>query len=269
MTSTVTIQPPSFLRIPVTPSAGLPTRADSSSRAICPTLRIVSFSGIVHARPRVQALALLRRGREETLQQLLLAGVRLLLVELTRLAHRLDVGQLRLDRGGVRPLAVRLLLDLLGHPDHPAHRRERQGEQARDQSHVSSPLLMGSRKEYGGWGPTYLMRIRSSCARRSPATASSKAGRASRSTRKAACRISCAPPVSFSATARVSGARSSSSISRSSSCRSSSASATAWPSSTCRACVAASGKDRIRSRAATRSGRRLSTSRKAASSWWK
>src|SRR5512139_245124 len=194
---------------------------------------MVSFSAI-DVLPRVVAAPLLRRVGDQPLDQLLLASVGLLVVDLAGLPEGLDVGQGRLDGGRVRPLPVSLLLHLLGHPRHPAHRREREEEQLADQYHDSSPVRMGSRKEYGGCGPTYLIRIRCSVSWRRAPTASSNIGQTSRSTRKAACSTSCAPAASFSATARLSGASRSSTVCRSSSSSSSRAEATACPSSTCR-----------------------------------
>src|SRR4051794_14514292 len=94
-------------------------------------------------------------------------------------ARRLRAVELALGLGG----------ELLGDPDRPADRRQRQRQQARDDAHQrrSSRLT----KLCGGRGPTYEKSTRPACAAASSSIASSKVFMRFRSTRKDARRSWC------------------------------------------------------------------------------
>src|SRR3954452_1851424 len=92
----------------------------------------------------------------EAVQELALQRFVGFLVHLAPLERGLGLRELGADPGRVVELRLGLLDDLLEHPDEPASRRERQGEDAADQSH-QAPAGMASRtKLYGGSGPTSL-----------------------------------------------------------------------------------------------------------------
>src|SRR2546421_12065988 len=78
------------------------------------------------------------------------------LVQLAPLERGLGLRELGADPGRVVELRLGLLDDLLEHPDEPASRRERKGEDAADQSHQATAGMASRTKLYGGSGPTSL-----------------------------------------------------------------------------------------------------------------
>src|SRR3954447_21593527 len=164
----------------VTPSAGQPTSASSSSSARCPSWdRVVS--------------AMARRPVDQPLHELFLDRAGVVVGDLAGLSARGQQVELPLDVGRVEPLPLGLLLHLLGHPDGAAHRSERPrhqpGDQSRDQAHDRSFCLSWittwSRKAYGGWGPTYRSSTWPANRRSSSLTAASTRSRSARRTRSA------------------------------------------------------------------------------------
>src|SRR2546430_12471937 len=78
------------------------------------------------------------------------------LVQLAPFERGLGLRELGADPGRVVELRLGLLDDLLEHPDEPASRRERKGEDAADQSHQATAGMASRTKLYGGSGPTSL-----------------------------------------------------------------------------------------------------------------
>src|SRR4051794_9591015 len=147
----------------VTPSAGQPTRASSSSRARCP-----SWDSVVSA--------MAARPVEQALDQCVLEQVGLLLGEVPGFAPGADVVQLALHDRRVVPLPLGLVEHLFGDPERPAHRCQRPADQSGDQAHDRSSVTTRSRKAYGGCGPTYRSVIwPATCRSRSPTAASTRA----------------------------------------------------------------------------------------------
>src|SRR4051812_46393917 len=92
----------------------------------------------------------------EPLQEVALQLFVGLLVDLAALEGGFGVRQLRPDPRRVVELRLRLLDHLVEHPRQPAHRREREGEQAADESHQATAGRPSRTKLYGGSGPTSL-----------------------------------------------------------------------------------------------------------------
>src|SRR5688572_29540689 len=151
-------------------------RSRAESRASVPSLLFESAMGPIcpHFPSSNQAL-----------EQLVLRLRGLFLADLTGLARRFDLHELRADHVLVVELRLGLLLDALGEPDGAAHRRERKRQKAGDQAHVPTASC-SSVKLYGGSGPMYRTRMRPSTSSASRATASLNSSTRERSTRKAA-----------------------------------------------------------------------------------
>src|SRR5205823_2008634 len=92
----------------------------------------------------------------EAVQELALQRFVGFLVPLAPLERGLGLRELGADPGRVVELRLGLLDDLLEHPDEPASRRERKGEDAADHSHQATAGIASRTKLYGGSGPTSL-----------------------------------------------------------------------------------------------------------------
>src|SRR5439155_26183943 len=92
----------------------------------------------------------------EAVQELALQRFVGFLVQLAPLERGLGLRELGADPGRVVELRLGLVDDLLEHPDEPASRRERKGEDAADQSHQATAGIASRTKLYGGSGPTSL-----------------------------------------------------------------------------------------------------------------
>src|SRR3954469_21786817 len=132
-TSSVTSQPSSERRIPSTPSTGRPVSAPSCWTAARATSIEPSLPLVLLALPRLAAGT---STRLQALEQLVLQALELGLLELAALEGRLEARELGAHLRRLVEVALGLVLDLLGDPHRPAHGRERERQQPRDQAHA-------------------------------------------------------------------------------------------------------------------------------------
>src|SRR5436190_3426648 len=183
-TSTVTRQDsPSHSR-PVAASDLWPVSSStvvSAARASSMAERFPSSSAL--------AIPLLSAGAakpDQTLQKRVLGFLDLVLAELACLTRGFQFLQACHDRRLVVLLVLSFSLNHAGQPHRPAHRRQRQGQQSRDQAHAALPMLNSAwAKLNGGTGPTYRISIRSPSCCRKLLTASLNSSVRSPSTRNA------------------------------------------------------------------------------------